>query len=336
MKIKILYFTTITSLFLFLSCSNEGSPAETQIDSGHKISLTASMPEDEPTTRVDLNKNEKNIELTWKVNDEIQIVFVQGSNKLKQRVIVNRTSVDKKTAYFDINIPETLKTGTYDFYGVYGGNGLADDNFTNAILPRNPYNANSLNIGNSSIQSRKDVVLYFSYKNIPVGSPQTSVVFKHLGSLFSIDINVINPTIANFLSTLKINQVRLIGVNNNDKKWAFNSIACGQIFDLVNKKFYWLENASNYINFNLSTPDNSDGVISIWGWYPMIGKDWPELELEFINSKGETVITSINRKEAKKTAPVAGKTYYFYIAHDNTPPPATNFYFSNAAFNSMP
>ncbi|MGV8964551.1 MAG: hypothetical protein ACOH2V_14385, partial [Candidatus Saccharimonadaceae bacterium] len=167
MRNKIFYSITIATILLFGSCNNELSIPETEIESPRTISLTASMPEDEPTTRVDLNKIEKNIELTWNVNDEIQVVFVQGANKLKQKALVNSTSLDKKTAYFDINIPSLLTTGTYDLYGVYGGNGLSDENPTNAILPRGPFNANSLNIGNSSIESRKDVMLFFSYKNIP-------------------------------------------------------------------------------------------------------------------------------------------------------------------------
>ena len=336
MKNKILYFSLIATILLFNSCSNEDSLSGIEIESGRKISITASMPEGEPTTRVDLNQNSKNIELIWKVNDEIEVLFVQGPNRLKQKVIVTSTSPDKKTAYFDIIIPAALKTGTYDFYGVYGGNGLLETDPTIAIMPRGPYNANSLNIGSSSIQSRKDVVLFFSYKNIPATSPQKSVDFKHLGSLFNISINDFNPTIASFLASQDINQIRLVGVNNNDKNWAFNSIFCGQYFDMVNNKFLYQENSSNYIYFNPITPGLSGGILNLWGWYPMVGKVWPELKLVMTNSKEEAVIISTNSKLAKTTAPVAGKTYHFYIAHDNTPPPATKFYFSNDTFTALP
>lgn len=336
MRNIILYFTIIAAIMLYSACSNDTLLTETEIEPGRTISFAASMPENEPLTRVDLNQNGKNIELSWKKGDEIQIVFVQGQNKSKQKVLVTSTSPDKKTAYFDIKIPQELKTGTYDFYGVYGGNGLADDNFTNAILPRGPFEANSLNIGTSSVQSRKDVMLYFSYKKIPAASPLTSVEFKHLGSLFNVTLNDINPTIAGFLGTLSISQIRLEGVNNNDKNWAFNSIKCGQIFDLVDKNFSWLENANNYIYFNPKTPAFTEGIIDLWGWYPMIGKFWPELKLVMTKSDGTVLITSTNSLAAKSTAPVAGKTYHFYVVHDNAPPPATKFYFSNAALTPIP
>ncbi len=335
MRIIIKYFTTIATILFLGSCSNDGFLHETENESRRTISLTAFMPEGEPSTRVDLNQIGKNIELTWKVNDEIQIVFVQGSNKLKQVVFVTSTSIDKKTAYFDIDIPKALTTGKYDFYGVYGGNGLSDSNPTNAILPRTPFRAITLNSDPSSVQSRKDVVLYFSYKNLSASSPQTSVAFKHLGSLFGIVINDINPTISDFLIAQNLNEIRLVGINNDDKKWAFNSIICGQIYDLESETYPNIGSASNYISFMPTEPDIS-GNMTLWGWYPMTGKLWPELKLEITNSMGATFITSINSKEAKATAPIIGKTYYFYLAHDNTPPPATNFYFSNSAFKLLP
>ncbi len=336
MRNKIVYFTIIATIIFLGACSNELLP-ENEIETGYTISLIASMPEEEPTTRVDLNKNERNIELTWKVNDEIQIVFVQeGVPVSTQSVYVTNIFNAGKRASFSINLPKEITTGTYDFYGVYGGNGLLPENPTIALLPRNPYNASSLNIGPSSIESRKDVVLYFSYKNVPVNTPPTSVSFKHLGSLFSVVVDDPNSTMAEYLISQNVSQIRLTGVNNEDKKWAFNSIACGQRFNLATEKFVDYGNSNNYIYFNLFPINFSEELITVWGWYPMPGKVWPELKLEFTNANGSNSISTINSQPAKTIAPVAGKSYYFYVTHDNAPAPERKFYFSDAAFNRLP
>lgn len=332
----IVYITTIVTIIFWGACNNEEFLPETEVETVRTIELTASMPEEDPVTRVDLDKDGKNIELTWKVNDEIQIVFIQkGVPVSAESVYVNSTSNGGKTANFSIKLPKEITTGTFDLYGVYGGNGLLPEDPTIAVLPRNPYNANSLNIGPSSVESRKDVVLYFSYKNIPVNSPQTSVQFKHLGSLFSIVIDDTNANMADYLSSQDISQIHLIGVNNENQKWAFNSIACGQRFNLVTEKFVDYGNSNNYIYYKLSPINFTDGLITVWGWYPMPGKIWPELKLEFTNSRGSNSILTVNSKLAKGIAPVAGKSYYFYVTHDNAPAPNRKFYFSDAAFNVL-
>ncbi len=333
----IVYITTIVTIIFFGACNNEEFLPETEVETGRTISLTASMPEESPVTRVDLDKDGKNIELTWKVNDQIQIVFAQGGVPVfAQAVYVTSTSNGGKTANFSIKLPEEITTETFDLYGVYGGNGLLPEDLTIAVLPRNPYNANSLNIGPSSVESRKDVVLYFSYKNIPVNSPQTSVKFKHLGSLFSVVIDDANSTMYDYLASQDLRQIRLTGVNNENQKWAFNSIACGQRFNMASEKFIDYDNSSNYIYYNLSSINFSDGLITVWGWYPMPGKVWPELKLELTDSSGTKSISTVNRKPAKGIAPVAGKSYYFYVTHDNATAPNRKFYFSDAAFNVLP
>ena len=85
MKNKILYFVAVAIMLSLSACSNEGIfeevksevATETQLTPSRTITLTASMPEDEPPTRINLTQGaDKNISLTWEVGDKLQLAFV--------------------------------------------------------------------------------------------------------------------------------------------------------------------------------------------------------------------------------------------------------------------
>ena len=310
MRNKIVHFTTIAIILLFGACSNEVlindngnelSPAKEGF-----ISLTATMPGD-PVTRVALTQ-EQNLEmkLTWEEGDQLQLVFVQGDTKTKKTATVNKILDEGKKAQFDIEIPKGV-TGNFDLYGVYGGGGLSDDNPTLAKLPTNAGDAGSL----ASVKDRKDVMLYFVSKNIGVDSPNASVIFKHLGSLFSITFKNSGAT-----SVENLKEARIVEVGG-DGKWAYNNGAGGNSYDLVTGKFLNTESAGNYISFNLTNNSLEAGKSkTFWSWYPLLDKVWPELKLELRMANDAVVATSVNTKPAK-TAPLnAGMVYYLNAEWD--------------------
>ncbi len=305
MRKNIIYFTIIATILLFGACNNEDLLPEANTETGRTLSLTASMP-NEPTTRVDLTQDGKNIKLTWKLGDQIHLAYVQGTNKADTTVTVDSISNGGKNAHFDIPIPDGA-TGQFDVYGVYGLEGI-DITGTNPLakLPNFAETAGSL----ASVQNREDVMLYFELK-MQTTDTEASITFKHLGSLFSITINNINQDNIAFLIQSGITVSRLAGVDG-DNNWAYNSGDGGLSYDLVNKEFLNPESASNYLSFNLLNTSPIDDKITVWGWYPMTGKVWPELQLLMTKEDGTVVITSNNSKPAKPNAPIAGMSYHFY------------------------
>ena len=315
MRKKLLPFAAIATILFFGACSNEDQIPDLNPDTKQTLSLTASMPEGEPTTRVNLNQEGKNIELTWEVGDEIVFAYVQGALKATQTVTVDRISNAGKVAHFEIPIPEGAQNGPFTLYGVYGGNGI-DFTGTNprAILPLNAGSAGTLGL----VQSRKDVMLYFE-KEMNTANPEASVNFNHIGSLFAISFNGITQNVLDFLTTNIVSEVRLVGVESaeNDESWAFNNvetIADLRGFDLVTKEFEDITKVGNYYSFSTAGSTLSIGATTtLWGWYPVLpNKVFPALELELTALDGAVVLTSGNTKPVKAEAPTAGKTYHFY------------------------
>lgn len=309
MKKKTLPIVAIIIMAFLGACNTEDDLLVNNPEQTRTLTLTASMPDDEPTTRIALEKKDDNtIGLKWEETDELQLLFVQGEFKKKSTVTVKNISENGKSAQFDIVLPTEIVDGTFNLYGVYGGGGLDNENPTNVILPANPGNATSLaENDDNSVQRRKDLILYFESANIDVANPKATVSFQHLGSLFNI-------TLKNKVSTplVNIKEVRLVGVGG-DGLWAYNNNEGAQSYNLITGEFENQGTAGNYISF--ATTSNTlaaNGELTFWGWYPPLpNKNWPELKLELWN---ETTVTStsINSKPARSSSTAAGKAFYFY------------------------
>lgn len=334
MKKIIFYFTTLTMILLLASCSHEtpfdGNEKELLIKTKpvatRTISLTATMPNDDPSTRVGLEQlDNRCIALTWEEGDKLQLAFVERNEwqtvKMKTTVTVSNISENKKRAQFDITIPDGFNFETFDLYGIYGGGGLSDDNPTEVILPTNTDNIGSL----TSVEEKEHVMLYFTSKNIDANNPQVSVVFQHLGSLFCIEVKNIGTTSLNNLSEAQLVEV---GGHNN---WAFNCHVGGCRYDLITKKYLNTKATppSNYISFRApnSTLPSGQSII-FWGWYPASDVVWPELKLQLSTT---TTITSVNTKPARENPTDAGKCYYFYAKWDGSQLGFTNNLFTPAS-----
>ena len=122
MKKNLIFFTTIAVIFYLVSCRNESLLPENNSNSARAISITANMPSENPTTRVDLNqKEDKSIALTWEAGDQLELAFVQGENKIKSIATLKNISDDGKKAQFDIILPEGFKTGTFEILSTKDG-----------------------------------------------------------------------------------------------------------------------------------------------------------------------------------------------------------------------
>ena len=332
MKIKtlLLPILALTIMVALGACSSEELiPTPTlQEEEAHTLLLTASMPGEDVATRVGLTQeSDKSITLTWEADDELQLVFVQGNKKVTNTAKVASMSPNKKKATFKIYTPKEIDLRTlFDLYGVYGA-GTIDITGTNPVvtLPTNPGGATSL----ADVQNRKDVMLSFQTLAVDVNGEPISVVFSHLGSLFCITVKNTSTQ-----SLKSITGVSLDGINNPDnQKWAYNSGASGQTYDLVNNEFLNPVSASNFIAFTPaknSIPVNE--TVTFWGWYPPLpGVHWPELEIGLSVSSGGSpaLLAGRNTLPARTSETAAGKSYYFYAAWDGAELNFTNESFTN-------
>ena len=315
MKNVFIFLTTIAIGLLFGKCSNDTILDEKSSTTERSISLIASMPNDEPTTRVSLTQDGKNIILKWQVGDAIELLFKQGTTEIAQTAVVSSISNEGKSAQFDIVMPSGITTGTFDLYGVYGGGGLDASTPSLAILPY-PSSSSSLNTPSdfNSVESRKDVMLYFASKNIQTANPQVSTIFKHLGSLFSVTLTNVGNTDYNDLQG-----GALAGVGGSGD-WAYNSLYETNNFDLVNEVFLITQAGANYLLFEPERRTIESGSsITFWGWYPPLPNVvWPELTFEIFDSTGIVEYRTVKTKPARTQPTQPGKSYYFYVAFDGT------------------
>lgn len=327
MRKKIIPLVAIAIMVLLAACSSDDivpeKKPEVKPTAVRTLSLTANTPPegDDPDTRVSLTQDEssRNISLRWQVNDVLELAFVQGTNKGKSTYTLTANDIVNggRTARFDIVLPDGISSeSAFDLYGVYGGGGLSDTNPTNAILPTSAGSASSL----AEVESRKDVMLYFTSKGVDLTDTNTkvAVTFKHLGSLFCITLKNTGSA-----SLTNLAEAQLVGVGSSaDFNWAYNSATSGQIFDLTdgeNGAFKNTTSANNNITLKAasSTLSDTDGSneMTFWAWYPPTQKNWPGLKLE-LRGTNSTVATSFNIKKARTSATAAGKSYYFYAVWD--------------------
>ena len=320
MRKKIMNFAAVAAILFFGACSNQDEVLTENTESERTITITASMPDEGPDTRVALTPEGKSIKLTWEVGNRLQFAIVQGGSKYRRVLTLGASNIsnDEKTVSFDIVLPSEIVEGQpYDLYGIFGfesntaeEGGLSVSNPTNVILTKNPGSRGTL----ANVRGLGDVMLYFESKGLDTSTPPTSVTFKHLGSLFAVSFNnTVNP------SASTVTEARLVGVDENGNtltngSWAYNNGVGGQIYDLVSGEFQNKSTAGNYISFSTTQSTwTVEQTTTLWGWYPPIPEQaWPALRLEMTTDDGTVVLPSTNIKPARQAAPEAGKVYHFY------------------------
>ncbi len=314
MRNKLLSVVAVATLVFFSACSNEEilpEPVQT-------FTFTASMPDENPTTRVTLTEEGKDIVLRWQEDDVLQIFGTQNGDFLGSgtaSIVPGSITSDGKRALFttSANLPNT----PFNFYGVYGGRGLTG---TNALLPLAPSTSGSL----QEVQNSNDVMLYFAAENVTSTDVTNGVVFNHLGSLLNITVRNNCPT-----GTLDLLQARLESVDSENENWAFNFAEAGTVFDLTSKLFLNVGTGINSIDFTTNIATIAPGEeVTYWSWYPILPDGtWPELRFRMIDANSTGDLVTVNTKAARTAPVIAGKNYRFYASFDGT-----NLNFTNDQF----
>lgn len=332
MRTKIVYITLIATILLFGACSNEDGLPEAE--TARTITLTATLPDDDPTTRVSLDENGLGMKVRWEEEDIIRLLYVQEDHPSgTPQVAVFSTKVktitnDGKTAEFDLPGPTgSMYWGVcglcpntkFDIYGVYGGMNetTAINNTARTIqLPQQNWKRGTL----EKIKSERDVTLRFEYKNATKENLNIKVKFEHLGSLFAVHLKNSAPAGNTFLNQLNI--IRLVG---DGDAWSYNSGNTHNLYQVETGTFQIGtgsgQELTNMIHFMTENKGLAPGKSSTtWAWFPPYpGKTWPVLRMALVDTDGDVtpIIESGNHPSGAKT-PVAGETYHFYAEYNGT------------------
>ena len=314
MRKKLLSFVALAAIVFLGACSNE----ELLPEPDQTFTFSATMPDDNPTTRVTLTEEGKAIALRWEIDDVMDVVIIQGTETAVGTAKIDSTTItpDGKRARFNPqvsggNINPNLP---FNFYGVYGGRGLASTNPTNALLPEDPSASRSLD----EVQDNEDVMLYFAHEGITSSDVATGVTLNHLGSLFKITLRNNCTT-----GTLNLEQgAQLEGINNpGAEDWAYDFSTVGTVFDLTTQTFQNTGTGINSMSFTTNTATIAPGEeATYWSWYPVLEDNtWPELKLILVDAAGDPIenLETVNSK-TRTTPIVAGRNYRFYAAFDGT------------------
>ncbi len=341
MKKNTLFTLTVVALVFLGACSNEEVLTKNKpVESTQILTIEASMPKGDVTTRVSLAEDEttRDIDLTWDETDKIDLAFVQGGTIITNKgVQITNISADGKSGTFAINVPAGIDgAASFNLYGVHGGRGLLE-NTTTAKIQTGLINSTSL----KDIKRQNAVMLYFQSEAVDIANPQVSVTFKHIGSIFSIKFRNAG-TEGEIIEDIK--KLRLMGTNNQpNRQWVyrnnarFNEATADGSFDLITREINnpvgW-DNAKklgNDITFQYMEKDeNGDPIvinlspgedITFMGWIPIHeGVEWPTLWLDILNSGVENEPgTLIGRSKwldfTTPKTPQAGMHYSFYAEY---------------------
>ncbi len=118
---KILFLAAVA--LIAVSCNK--TEITTPATKGRTITVTATLPADEPQSRISLESDGKipnGLQLKWEKEDKLQLCFVHSGKYYYSTapIIAEKISPDSKKAEFSITLPEDMpKEGTFTFHAVY-------------------------------------------------------------------------------------------------------------------------------------------------------------------------------------------------------------------------
>jgi len=153
-------------------------------------------------------------------------------------------------------VPAGIEIGadkTFNLYGVYGGGRLDDINLSLAKLPMITGSATSLD----DLANKELFMMVFSQTGLSTTSPQASVTFRHLGSLFCLTLKNASGT-----ALTNLGSARLVSTGSG---WAYNSGTTQHYYNLVNGTFQDTGTAGNLITLYADGGVATGGTLSFWG-----------------------------------------------------------------------
>lgn len=288
---------------------------------GKTISVNAVMPGENTKTRMAFVPNELDVNLRWEENDQILLVFDDGINKIQQTVTIGAITNNGRTAAFEVIVPEEIINGeseTFNLYGMYGGVTFSaiDGEESYVVLSTDPWSGLFL-----QLQGRENVLIRFSEMNIDKNSPDISVSFQHVGSLFKIYLENTGTTDLEGITGVELfSETPIFAHQNADPE-------VGAKYDLISGTFVNGTTFSNVLPFPYSGDLLNGDVLQLWGWYPpsqVAGDIWPAINLRVRYGTGQEYVTTVP-KPARTTTTDIGKAYHFFARFNSELDPALAF-----------
>src|SRR5690554_704814 len=288
---------------------------------GKTISVKAVMPGENTKTRMAFVPNELDVNLRWEENDQILLVFDDGINKIQQTVTIGAITNNGRTAAFEVIVPEEIINGeseTFNLYGMYGGVTFSaiDGEESYVVLSTDPWSGLFL-----QLQGRENVLIRFSEMNIDKNSPDISVSFQHVGSLFKIYLENTGTTDLEGITGVELfSETPIFAHQNADPE-------VGAKYDLISGTFVNGTTFSNVLPFPYSGDLLDGDVLQLWGWYPpsqVAGDIWPAINLRVRYGTGQEYVTTVP-KPARTTTTDIGKAYHFFARFNSELDPALAF-----------
>lgn len=306
-------FILFTGLLLILTgCSEEIVTVEQPLKEnikGKTISVNASMPGENTSTRMALVQDELNINLTWEEGDQIHLVFKDGDITVQDIVTIETVSNNGRRAEFTVEIPEEIilndATSTFDLYGIYGNVSLSDTEGEEsyAVLTTDPWSGTL-----TQVQQNEVTLTRFAETGINKVTPQISVNFQHVGSLFKI---LIENT-----GTIDFTGITGVELFSETPMFAYQNASSveGAKYDLITGEFVSGTIFSNTIPFVYGGTLFSGDVLELWGWYsPSQNEEdiWPAINLRVNYGEDLEYITFVPKPARTATTDI-GKAYHFF------------------------
>lgn len=318
MKRKFTFFLT-TLLLIFVGCSEEVVKIDEPTGENAKrtIKVMASVGGNDIGTRVAMQQNGFDLNLTWEVGDVIWLVFNDGENFVHSNTTVTAVSNNGKRAEFEVEVPEGSDAETFNLYGYYGGGQL-----TGSLGVINSGDLGIVNLQSApwegplpALENADLVMLRFAAIGLDMESPEISVTFQHVGSLFKIFLENTSTTPLQGVTNVQI-------FSETDPIYAYQPLNTAQ-YDVINGEFVD-GSTTTYLNELTFLTVGADDVgpsevLELWGWYPPSQESdhsWPALKLRLTYVGGELVTT--DTKPARSMPTAIGRVYHFYATFDGT------------------
>ena len=309
-------FLLLGLLIIISGCSEERSKIEQLTDDmpSKTIKVSATVEGEESGTRLSMAQDGLDVKFTWDVGDEIKLIFTDGINVVQGSTTVSTVSNNGKRAEFDVDIPAGSTSSTFDLYGYFGSGALSAITGEEAIanLPPAPWAATL-----PLLEGAELVMLRFAATDLDIESPEISVAFQHVGSLFKIFIENTSPIVLNGVTNVDIfteTEGAVIYAHQNN---GTNTVKYDVINDLFIDGTTAFTNQLSFITSGGSDDISPGEVMELWGWFPPSqesGHVWPELKLR-LNYSGGELITNDNKPP--RVSPTAiGRAYHFYATYD--------------------
>jgi hypothetical protein len=313
------FFIWMASAFMIVAGCTEkelASNKPTPGVEGRKLVLTASVPNETPETRLNLEPEigTKNIIVKWKAGDVIYFFFQQGTT-LKEGTNVTLTqqviSPNGKNATFTVHVPTEIDLNEdFTLYALHGAPYIVDA--ANCKI-----NVNVSPVGFSLLTALNNVPVSGEVAITPPVGPIT-INFNHLGVLQSLNFK--NTSGADFTITPTL-------TNEGGTTWyyTYSGGTTAPHYDLIGKQIADVTVTPSGVG-TVTIPNES--TVQLVQWVMPKTVNTPEIKLNALASGGTTYVSD-NSKPARGSIMQKGKAYHLYALWNGS-----ELYFTDNTFTS--